>query len=158
MKKLAQIFFGGLFFLLMLTVFCVHIPSAQERNKKSTKIMRMTIERMHTVLDVCERFKVDCGRYPTQIENLNALLVNPNASGWKGPYLKSVPLDYWGNPFFYFLDCNDRPIIISAGHDEIFNTLDDLSAGGEAWGQPPKAKVKFKGLEKCPKDEEWIPK
>jgi len=48
-------------------------------------------------------FRVDVGRYPTQQEGLNALVVKPQtASTWNGPYLrKGLPKDPWGNPYRY---------------------------------------------------------
>lgn len=49
-------------------------------------------------------FEVDCGRYPTAAEGMQALVEQPaNASGWQGPYLekKGLPKDPWGNPYVY---------------------------------------------------------
>jgi general secretion pathway protein G len=48
-------------------------------------------------------FHSDCGRYPTTLEGLRALMVAPaGATGWRGPYLDNgVPMDSWGNPYAY---------------------------------------------------------
>jgi general secretion pathway protein G len=48
-------------------------------------------------------FEVDCSRFPTTEEGLNALMTQPSGlSGWKGPYLeKGVPNDPWGKPYQY---------------------------------------------------------
>lgn len=48
-------------------------------------------------------FRVDVGRYPTEQEGLDALVVKPQtASTWNGPYLrKGLPKDPWGNPYRY---------------------------------------------------------
>jgi len=49
-----------------------------------------------------DQFRLDVGRYPTGQEGLNALMVNPGATGWEGPYLKkAVPADPWGKPYQY---------------------------------------------------------
>lgn len=51
-------------------------------------------------------FSVDCGRYPTTAEGLNALITCPTDISpklWKGPYLDSSKLlrDPWGHDFVY---------------------------------------------------------
>lgn len=47
-------------------------------------------------------FRLDVGRHPTAVEGLAALEINPNLSGWNGPYLKhGLPDDPWGNPYRY---------------------------------------------------------
>ena len=50
-----------------------------------------------------DAFEVDCGRYPSTAEGLQALLEEPaNVKGWHGAYLKrGVPKDPWGNPYVY---------------------------------------------------------
>lgn len=52
-----------------------------------------------------DTFEIDNGRYPTSVEGLRALRVNPASPpllNWKGPYLKKdVPNDPWGNPYQY---------------------------------------------------------
>lgn len=49
-------------------------------------------------------FELDCGRYPTTEEGLDALSNAPSSLGskWKGPYAKKPVLnDPWGNPYQY---------------------------------------------------------
>lgn len=52
-----------------------------------------------TALDA---FVADTGRFPATAEGIG-ILVNPPAgvAGWKGPYLKRVPVDPWGRPYVY---------------------------------------------------------
>ena len=50
-----------------------------------------------------EEFEVDCGRFPSTAEGLNALTVRPAdipEAKWH-PYLKGVPKDPWGHSFVY---------------------------------------------------------
>ena len=56
-----------------------------------------------TLSSAVDAFKLDCGRYPTTKEGLQALRVPPSqVHGWRGPYLRrEVPLDPWGNPYHY---------------------------------------------------------
>lgn len=49
-----------------------------------------------------ELFKLDVGRFPTTAEGLDALVTNPGATGWNGPYLRrGLPQDPWGNAYRY---------------------------------------------------------
>jgi general secretion pathway protein G len=57
-----------------------------------------------TLASELDAFYLDCGRYPTNEEGLNALVVPPPdlAIKWKGPYGKGViPVDPWGNQYVY---------------------------------------------------------
>jgi|GEM_PF-1606742 len=64
------------------------------------KVAAIQIADIDKALDL---FKLDVGRYPTNLEGLQALMTAPpTASGWNGPYLKDgLPSDPWGNPFRY---------------------------------------------------------
>ena len=49
-------------------------------------------------------FALDCGRYPTTDEGLQAVVENPGGlRGWNGPYLEDnyVPKDPWDNEYQY---------------------------------------------------------
>jgi general secretion pathway protein G len=50
-----------------------------------------------------ERFNINLDRHPTTEEGLNALLKAPSGeeSKWRGPYIKVLRPDPWGNPFQY---------------------------------------------------------
>ena len=51
-----------------------------------------------------DRFQLDCGRYPTTEEGLDALRNAPTGleGKWQGPYsTKPVQNDPWGNPYQY---------------------------------------------------------
>jgi general secretion pathway protein G len=55
-----------------------------------------------TALDL---YELDNGMYPTTEQGLNALITKPSSSpappNWKGPYMRKMPLDPWGNPYVY---------------------------------------------------------
>jgi general secretion pathway protein G len=51
-------------------------------------------------------YLLDCGRYPSKDQSLDALwqkpVLEPVPSGWNGPYVnKSIPKDPWGNAYEY---------------------------------------------------------
>lgn len=60
--------------------------------------------KMNILENALGRFYIDCGRYPTGSEGLEALLAPPTdvQEKWGGPYLKqSDLLDPWENPYEY---------------------------------------------------------
>jgi len=57
------------------------------------------IEMLGQALD---SYRLDVGHYPNTSEGLNALVTNPGAEGWEGPYLKkALPNDPWMKPYQY---------------------------------------------------------
>ncbi|MCC7434960.1 MAG: type II secretion system major pseudopilin GspG [Methanoregulaceae archaeon] len=48
-------------------------------------------------------FRLDCDRFPTSEEGLDALRTQPgDVTGWRGPYIeKAIPPDPWQNPYVY---------------------------------------------------------
>lgn len=72
-----------------------------------------------------QQFNLDLGRYPTEAEGLNALMVAPvGAKGWRSPYLENPPgVDSWGHPLFYRI----RP----DGQFELGSYGSDGKPGGE---------------------------
>ncbi len=79
-------------------------------------------------------FEQDTGRYPTTDEGLAALIQNPQAMNWRGPYLKSatIPLDPWGNPYKYAYpsEMTGSPTLYdlsSAGPDGTLGNEDDVT-------------------------------
>jgi general secretion pathway protein G len=80
----------------------------------------------------CERFNIDMDRHPTTAEGLAALVQAPtkDPQNWRGPYLKSIPKDPWGNPYIYVSPGQHNPggaDISSAGPDGKLGTEDDVN-------------------------------
>jgi len=72
-----------------------------------------------------ERFRADCGRYPTTEEGLVALISNPDLDGWDGPYVTMVKRDPWTNHYVYA--CSGTNVaLLSCGPDAQPNTADDI--------------------------------
>ena len=75
------------------------------------------------------KFYYDCGRFPTQDEDLEALLTAPSEleEKWKGRYLKeSELLDPWDNPYIYVEEG-----IINIGSYDLVSYGADGQEGGE---------------------------
>ncbi len=76
-------------------------------------------------------FKLAVGRYPTTEEGLNALLTAPDSleNRWKGPYVRNIPLDPWGNAYQYKFPAaksKDGYDLWSNGPDGQSETEDDI--------------------------------
>ena len=84
---------------------------------------RTQIEMLGQALD---SYRLDVGKYPSTSEGLNALVTNPGAQGWDGPYLKkALPNDPWMKPYQY-----QSPG--SHGDYDLFSYGADGAAGGES--------------------------
>jgi general secretion pathway protein G len=58
--------------------------------------VKTDISNLETAIDM---YRTNCGDYP---QNLDALVHNPGATNWQGPYIKKgVPNDPWGHPYVY---------------------------------------------------------
>jgi type II secretory pathway pseudopilin PulG len=88
-----------------------------------TAVMAESIE---TALD---SYKADYGHYPPPDFNLDELAIRPDGPRLKRPYFSGPPRDAWGHRFRYSL-LNAKPKVYSAGPDGIFDTKDDIYAGG----------------------------
>ena len=79
----------------------VVVPKFAGRSEEARKTAARTdISMLEGQIDI---FEQDCGRFPSNDENLTALVTQPaNAPKWKGPYIKrGVPKDPWGNQYVY---------------------------------------------------------
>jgi general secretion pathway protein G len=58
-----------------------------------------------------ERFYVHMDRYPTAEEGLKALVEPPAGAEqkWRGPYIKQLRTDPWGNPYQYGIPGTHHP-------------------------------------------------
>ncbi len=55
-----------------------------------------------TLSGLMSHFRLDCGRYPTTEEGLNALQTAPSdVQGWHGPYMEKITPDPWNNEYHY---------------------------------------------------------
>ena len=64
---------------------------------------------------VVQRYYLDVGSLPP---NLEALVTNPGATNWRGPYRRTMPTDAWGNPFTYSASGRDFEIRSDANGSE----------------------------------------
>ncbi|GEM_PF-758156 len=72
-----------------------------------------------------ERFKEDCGRYPSTAEGLEALVKDSQVKGWQGPYIDRLRNDSWKRPFRY-ASVGETILLFSSGCDGVDGTGDDV--------------------------------
>ena len=89
--------------LVILSVLAVVVvPKFSGRSQQARVAAAETdISNLETALGL---FEVDCGRFPTTEEGLQALIQQPgDLEGWKGSYLTrpNLPRDHWGNHYVY---------------------------------------------------------
>ena len=93
-----------------------------EEDKAKVKATKVSFTSLENAL---ERFKLDCGRYPTEEEGLYALLSAPEDldADWGGKYLKKERhvRDAWDNDYAYIVPGSDsEPFeVISYGADGV---------------------------------------
>lgn len=75
-----------------------------------------------------EQFNVNMDRYPTTDEGLKALVepVEGGSAKWRGPYVKQLRADPWGNPYQY-----RRPGVHKTGGYDLWSRGADSADGGE---------------------------
>ena len=108
-----------------LVFFFLGIAFSQRSHRPSTRSLAQNgLMRLSVAL---EQFDADNGRYPSDAEGLNALVVRPgNLASWRGPYIQPPLLpDPWGRPYLYRRAHNGW-LIVSTGPDGVEGTTDDM--------------------------------
>ncbi len=100
MKKgsvLIELVIGIIIFLILATGIFFAIRNVM--NKAKVMSAKTQISQLALLL---EQVKNDTGLYPGFLSDLTS---NPapqlQEKGWDGPYTNKIPLDPWGNPYFY---------------------------------------------------------
>lgn len=91
--------------LLVLVILAVLAGLVVPRFAKRSEQAKLTAAKadIAAIEMAIDSFEVDCGRFPTSEEGLQALITPPtNVNGWKSAYLKKgKPKDPWGNDYAY---------------------------------------------------------
>jgi general secretion pathway protein G len=88
--------------IVLILTSSVGFMTVQYLDRARTAAARSQIDSFAVAL---ESYYIDCGRYPSAEQGLEALWRKPgsgSAENWSGPYLyKNAPLDPWGTPYEY---------------------------------------------------------
>jgi general secretion pathway protein G len=112
--------------VILAVLAAIVIPKMSGRSQQAKITAAGTqIKGFETALDM---FEADTGAYP---KTLDALVNEPSGiQNWKGPYLKDIPLDPWGNAytFAYPGKMNARGVDLSSmGPDGQMGGDDDIN-------------------------------
>jgi general secretion pathway protein G len=83
---------------------------------------------IRTIDNALNLYRLDNFRYPTTEDGLEALVTNPGeavAPNWKEPYLRSLSMDPWNNPYQYVSPGR------SGGDYDVFSYGADRQEGGD---------------------------
>jgi general secretion pathway protein G len=113
--------------VILAVLAAVVVPRFSSRRKQANETAAKTqISAFETSLN---QFEIDCGRFPTTDEGLDALVTNKaNLDGWN-QYMKKVPADPWGKPYIYRSPGtkNQDFDVLSGGEDGREGTEDDIT-------------------------------
>jgi general secretion pathway protein G len=119
--------------LLVLVILgilaAIVVPKFSGRTEQARETAARTqLSAFGTALD---GFEIDTGRYPRGKNGLLDLVQQPrDAQNWKGPYLKEVPKDPWGNDYIYESPGKNNPKgydLMSMGPDGRVGGDDDIT-------------------------------
>ena len=111
--------------ILAATIIPRFIGTTQEAKVSTAKASIADLE------SALERFNIHMDRYPTSEEELKVLVEPPSGDEkkWRGPYVKMVRPDPWGNPYQY-----RRPGVHHPTSFDLWSRGSDGADGGEEDG------------------------
>lgn len=115
--------------VILATLAAIVYPKLAGRSEQARVTAAQTqISSFSTALDA---FEVDNGYYPKGKSGLLDLVQQPRDSqNWRGPYLKEIPKDPWGNEYTYECPGRMNPTsydLISSGPDGKSGSEDDIT-------------------------------
>lgn len=115
--------------VILATLAAIVYPKLAGRSEQARTTAAATqISSFSTALDA---FEVDNGYYPKGKAGLMDLVQQPrDAQNWRGPYLKELPKDPWGNEYSYECPGRMNPTsydLISPGPDGKIGSEDDIA-------------------------------
>lgn len=115
--------------VILATLAAIVYPKLAGRSEQARTTAAATqISSFSTALDA---FEVDNGYYPKGKAGLLDLVQQPrDTQNWRGPYLKEIPKDPWGNDYVYECPGRMNPSsydLTSGGPDGKVGSEDDIS-------------------------------
>lgn len=116
---------------LMLVVIIIGILASLVVPRLAGKAERARIVAARADIEVnipsaLDLYEMDEGEYPEKLEDL---ISNPGEQDWNGPYLKKLPKDPWGNPYYYKNPAEHGTDydLYSSGRDGVSGSEDDIN-------------------------------
>jgi general secretion pathway protein G len=118
--------FGILLVLIVMGAMLIGRARVKFEPSKITRTPEMTAAKdLRNLYIAIERFNLDCKRYPTSEEGLNALIIDTGDWMWRRPYVTLIRSDPWGRPYEYEAGSNGFTLL-SLGRDGVRGTADDI--------------------------------
>jgi len=113
--------------IILILTSSVGYMAIQYLDKARVATAKSQIESFCTAL---ESYYIDCGRYPTAEQGLQALwqkpIIQPISNNWAGPYIyKNIPKDPWGNSYEY----------TAPGHNGLPYSIRSFGSDGKEGGE-----------------------
>ena len=108
------------------------VPKLTGRSDEARRSVAKTDIQSNLALAI-DLYEVDIGEYPSSLDDL--MHAPSQVSGWKGPYLKKLPLDPWGRSYIYKFPGShntDGYDLASMGKDGVEGGEDDITNWGDA--------------------------
>ncbi len=140
----SRVLYGPRFLLAMVGVLgltgALLVASSRKASRsQAPQPHTLALHEMDRLAVALGRFRVHVGDYPAPTLGLSALLNDPGARGWLGPYVNLIHRDPWGTPYRYERATNGTVRLYTSGPDRLPGTPDDLRADpaafdvGTAW-------------------------
>lgn len=115
--------------VILAVLAAIVIPKFSGRSQQAKEAAAKTqIAGFETALNMME---ADTGAFPKGSSGLDALVSPPgNVQDWKGPYIKEIPADPWGNAYSYAYPGKNNAgsyDLSSPGPDGRAGTEDDIA-------------------------------
>ncbi|MHC4464107.1 MAG: type II secretion system major pseudopilin GspG [Planctomycetota bacterium] len=114
--------------IMIISMLAVFVAPKMFKAVSKAK-MDIAKAKMRDIENAIERFCIDCGRYPTDAEQLEVLIEAPEdlEEKWRGRYMKpSELIDPWKNPYIYVEEGERNP-----GSYDLISLGADGKEGGE---------------------------
>ena len=101
------------------------VPRLTGRTKQAREAVAKADVQVNLPLAL-DLYELDIGEFPDSLDNLREN--KDNSDNWKGPYIKKVPKDPWGNDYYYVYpgqNNRDDYDLYSAGPDGTPGNDDD---------------------------------
>ena len=101
------------------------IPGLMTRSEQA-RLAAANTDVMGGISTALNLYEVDSGTFPKSLQDL--VQEPADARNWHGPYLKSLPVDPWGNAYVYYYPGKHNPSsfdVLSVGRDGKEGTDDD---------------------------------
>lgn len=103
------------------------IPRLTGKAEKA-RIMAARSDIEANIPSALDLYEMDVGEYPESLDDL--MKESAGKKGWDGPYLKKMPKDPWGNPYYYKRSEEQGKDydLASGGKDGVLGNEDDITS------------------------------